>query len=309
MTPALQVALTAFEAEEPRFVSHSENEVHEVRHRGRRAALRLHRPGYQERDEIWSELWWMRALAQAGLPVPEALPTPDGALIVDLPGGQRASMVGWVEGGPITDAMADAAVFHRIGALLARLHEATDALALPARFRRHAWDAEGLIGAAPLWGRFWENPALAPDERRTILAARARLRAALDAYRADGGDFGLIHADPIRGNVLVEGERVTLIDFDDAGFGFRAYDLAVLMTQNEHLPNADALLRAAIAGYRSVRPFSRRSEALLPGLILARRLASAGWIVPRSQEGDPRRRYFAERALEAAERYLAGLRR
>lgn len=302
----LEAALAAFGARDPHFLSHSENEVYRVQHRGRPAALRLHRPGYQTRDQIWSELWWMQALAERGVPVPGALPARDGSLIAGRPGGRVASLVTWVKGAPLADDTATPAAFHRIGALLARLHNVTDQLDLPARFTRHAWDVDGLMGEAPLWGRFWESPALDPAGRQTLLAARDKARAELSAYRARGGDYGLIHADPIRGNVFVDGDQVTLIDFDDAGWGFRAYDLAVLMTQNLDRPDARALLDAAIAGYRSERALPHATEAVIPTLILARRMASTGWIMTRKQIDREWMVTYADRAVALARDYLAG---
>jgi Ser/Thr protein kinase RdoA (MazF antagonist) len=109
-----------------------------------------------------------------------------------------------------------------VGDLVARFHDATDALTLPDWFTRPRWDVAGLTGETPFWGRFWDHPALEPDERETLLAARAHVAGTL-ATR--GGDFGLIHADVLRENVLFAASGPHLIDFDDAGFGFRAFDL------------------------------------------------------------------------------------
>ena len=61
-----------------------ENEVYELSLSGRRAALRLHRRGYQSADAIRSELWWCAELARAGLPVPAAVPLPEGGLLAVL---------------------------------------------------------------------------------------------------------------------------------------------------------------------------------------------------------------------------------
>ena len=304
MSPDLQAALAAFDVRDPHFLSHSENEVYRVRHAGRPAALRLHRPGYQGTDQIWSELWWMRELDRAGVPVPGALAAPDGRLIAELPGGRVASLVSWIQGAPLDDISATVPTFRRIGALLARLHNVTDRLVLPARFTRHHWDIDGLLGDAPLWGRFWESPVLEPDERNLLLAARDKLRHDLGAYLQAGADFGLIHSDPIRGNVLVDDDQVTLIDFDDAGWGFRAYDLAVLMTQNDHLPDSAALLAAAIDGYRSLRGLSDDAQAIIPALVLTRRLASTGWIITRAEGDLERARFQADRAVVAARHWL-----
>ncbi len=304
MSDDLSAALALWRAEAPRFISHSENAVYEVRVAGRRAALRLHRPGYQDRAAIWSEAWWTNALAAAGLAVPRPQKTPAGDWIGELPGGRLSTLVDWAEGAPLEDATATEAQFFTIGATLARLHAITETLALPPGFRRPAWDEDGLIGPAPLWGRFWDNPTLAPEERALLLDARARAHEMLRACRRNGGDFGLIHADPLRGNMLIRGGQVTLIDFDDSGFGFRAYDLAVLMTQNEHLDNAGALLAAAVAGYRSVRAMDATTEALIPVLVMARRMASAGWVIARAPDS-PAMRDYAQRAVDAARRFLA----
>jgi Ser/Thr protein kinase RdoA (MazF antagonist) len=38
---------------------------------------------------------------------------------------------------------------------------------------------------------------------------------------------GIIYADLNANNALREGGRLSVIDFDDAGFGWRAFDLAV----------------------------------------------------------------------------------
>lgn len=300
-------ALAAFGGRDAALVSERENVVYSARLPGGRAALRLHRPGYQTLDAIGSELDWMAALADAGVTVPHPLAGP-----VRLTSGRVASAVTWVDGAPLGEGgkplagtpAEQAARFHAVGRALAELHSVSDGLDLGPGFTRHAWDVDGLLGEAPLWGRFWENPALSPPQRALMLEVRRLARLRLEAFAERGGDYGLIHADVLRENVLVDGEAVILIDFDDAGFGFRLYDLATMMTQNEDLPNADALRDAALAGYRAARPLSEADAAFLPLFVLLRRLASTGWIVPRRAPDHPAQRAYAERAVKAAHAFL-----
>jgi Ser/Thr protein kinase RdoA (MazF antagonist) len=296
-----------------RWIKDRENAVHEVRLRdGTRAALRLHRVGYQTVAAIRSELWWMQALAQAGLSVPLPIPTQNGDLVHVSSSGRVATVIGWVSGEPLGaygaalegGAQDKRARFHAIGALVARMHNITDTLTLPDHFQRHSWDAEGLLGDKPFWGRFWENPSLEAGERSLIGKARNKARQALADFRDRGGDFGLIHADVLRENVLFSGETVSIIDFDDCGFGFRLYDLATLASQNESEPDYAALMQAAITGYRSERPLSDADAALLPMFLMLRRFASAGWVISRAAAGDPLQRLYAERAVTAAERFV-----
>lgn len=298
----------------PRFVKLRENLVFEVHLRdGTRAALRLHRPGYQTAEAIAAEMVWTGRLAAAGVPVPEPVPTLAGALTAEA-GGRIATCVRWLEGGPIGasdepmagDAGAQARVMGELGRLVARLHEATDALRIAPDFPRPAWDAAGLCGEAPLWGRFWENPALDAGERALLLRARDHAFAALTAFRAEGADYGLIHADVLRENVLSGPKGLALIDFDDAGFGFRMYDLGTAVVQNLEEPNLSAMVAALVAGYRAVRPLPDAAVARLPLFVALRSFASAGWIVSRMAADDPRQRFYAERAVRMAGHVLAG---
>lgn len=305
-------AIAAWGARDPRLIKERENAVYEVALPTGRAALRLHRVGYQTAAAIHSELTWMGAIAAAGLSVPSPISTASGETVVTLSTGRVATMITWVKGAPMGasgeplegDLPHQEVVFHTVGREVGRLHNVTDALTLPPGFTRHAWDSEGLLGDTPFWGRFWESPALSGSERTLILKARVIARDRLLSFQADGGDFGLIHADILRENVFLDGDKATLIDFDDAGFGFRLYDLATLMSQNEGEPNYDALRDAALAGYRTVRALPEQAAQLLPMFVMLRRFASMGWIVPRAQPGEDLMQVYADRAVKAARRFL-----
>lgn len=270
---------------------------------GDRAALRLHRAGYQAPEAIRSELWWCAELARAGLPVPAALPALDGALLVALPDGRHASAIAWMAG----EALGEAAkpftrplpqvldAYHALGNLLAQVHRATDAMTLPEGFTRPRWDLDGLVGDSPLWGRFWDHPAAAPDQRSTLIRARDALRERL------AGDTGLIHADVLRENVLVNDGSVSLIDFDDSGFGFRLYDLGTALVQTVYLPEQGEIRAALMAGYGT------SDEKMVQAFTLARTLASVGWTMPRLQPDDPIHKSHLARATMVAGQVLGPL--
>ena len=267
---------------------------------GDRAALRLHRAGYQSPAAIRSELWWCAELARAGLPVPAALPALDGQLLVSLPDGRQASVIAWMEG----EALGEAAkpftrplpqvldIYHALGQLLSRVHQTTDRLVLPDGFTRPRWDLEGLVGDQPHWGRFWEHPAAATDQRITLIRARDALRERLS------GEIGLIHADVLRENVLVNGRSVSLIDFDDSGFGFRLHDLGTALVQTVYHPEQPQLRAALMAGYGTT------DEPMVQAFTLARTLASVGWTMPRLQPDDPIHKSHLARAVMVAEQVL-----
>ena len=83
---------------------------------------------------------------------------------------------------------------------------------------------------------------------------------------------------------LFLGDEVGVIDFDDCGWGHFAYDLAVTVSELEHLPRRATLRAALIAGYRSVRPLSAEQEAAVDDFIALRRLQLALWAVQHREQ-------------------------
>jgi Ser/Thr protein kinase RdoA (MazF antagonist) len=253
----------------------------------------------------------MARLGEAGVPVPRPVPTKSGALVAEV-AGRADSVVSWLEGTQIGDggtpleADADAvkARYRALGHLIAQMHDATDALTIPPDFERLRWDRPAYTGEAPLWGRFWENPALSPDDAALLRAARIEADQAIVRHEAECCDFGLIHADVLRENVLTHDGRLSLIDFDDSGFGFRAYDLATAEVQGLEDPmNATASL-ALHEGYRAARRADAPPLGDVTLFVALRTFASCGWIVTRAAPDDPRQRFYADRAVRAARRLM-----
>ncbi len=304
MTAALAAeAATHWNGTLTRLLRDRENVVYEMALPTGRAALRLHRQGYQSGAAIGSELWWCDALARAGVPVPAALPSRSGDLLVTLSTGRHASAIAWLEGEALGEAGVPFArplrqtldLHHALGVLLRQLHRVTDGLTLPEGFSRPRWDRDGLVGETPFWGRFWDHPAASPDQRAVLIRARDALRMRL----ADTLDTGLIHADVLRENVLVNSRSVSLIDFDDSGFGFRLYDLGTVLSQNLYEPAYPDIRDALMAGYGTA------DREMVEAFTLARTLASVGWTMPRLAADDPIHRSHLARAVMCAERVLA----
>ena len=148
-------------------------------------------------------------------------------------------------------------------------------------FTRHRLDRDGLLGESPWWGRFWDVPEISTAQRPVVEAIRVYLDDVLRHLGTDPRTFGLIHADLLPNNVLVHRGEAYVIDFDDAGYGWHHYDMAVSLYEI-----AEATLRAErraalLEGYRTVRDFSTADEALLPAFHVLRQLQAVGWMHPR----------------------------
>lgn len=293
----------------PRLIKNRENAVFEVQlndtqlDTGPRAALRLHRQGYQSFTAIDAELQWTARLADTGFPCPRPVPTQDGALVATMPGGRAVSMVSWIDAAPIGESGvpfagplgAQCALYEQLGALIACLHAKTAQMDLT-HLDRPSWNIEGLLGDAPLWGRFWENPALTKPEADTL--QNARQKAVEQLQNTTGLDKILIHADLIQENVLQNANGLHIIDFDDSGFGVKPYDLGAALIQHVENPALDDLTKALCAGYGC-------NTDLMPLFIMLRGMASCGWIMSRAPTADPKQRFYAERALRCAQRYMS----
>lgn len=306
---------------ELRLIKYRENAVYAVRTpAGERYALRIHRPGYHSDAELHSELEWMRALAAGGFAVPEIVPGAGGELFVPVahtavPEPRQVDLLRWIDGEPLgsltvdpaADPAAVATTFRTIGQLAARLHTLSSAWTPPRGFVRHAWDTAGLVGERPFWGRFWELDALAPSEAALVLRARDRLRLALGALPRTPDVYGLIHADFVVENLLVDGPRVRLIDFDDAGWGWHLFEIATTLYFHIGQPYYEAVRDATIAGYRSERPLPDAALALLPTFLAARAFTYLGWVHTRRETETARELtpMLIELACRVAEDYLA----
>ncbi|UWQ79878.1 phosphotransferase [Leisingera sp. S132] len=302
------LSLWGMQGAQTRLIATRENQVYRVDHAGRAYALRLHRPGYRTDAELWSELQWMNAAAEGGLHVPAPIPSASGAFL-HVADGIQVDVLTWLSGAPIGQTGADLdtadrnALFYGIGREMARLHAVSDRWTLPEGFSRWSWDREGLLGEDPLWGRFWENPSMTKEDRALFLALRSEANAELQ--RLEGNlDYGLIHADLVRENVMAEGDKLQLIDFDDSGFGFRLFDLATTLLKNMRETDYPALRDALIAGYMSVRVIDLGALDLF---ILLRSATYAGWIINRMDEpgSKVRNQRFIGTARVLARQYLA----
>ena len=290
----------------PRLIRNRENAVFEITLPTGPAALRLHRMGYQSDAAIWSELWWCAALAAEGVAVPAALPNLRGDLLVTLSNGRKASVISWVKGEalgiagePFELPLPVLLDRHRaLGRLVAEFHAATAKLTLPEAFTRPRWDIPGLVGEAPFWGRFWEHPEATPDQSATLIRARAFLRERLTDH-ATTAAIVPIHADVLRENVLVNDHSLSLIDFDDSGWGFALYDLGTVLSQNLYEPAYPEIRDALMEGYGT------SDRAMVEIFTLARTCASVGWTMPRLAPGDPVHPRHLARACMWAEKMFA----
>ena len=138
-----------------------------------------------------------------------------------------------------------------------------------------------------------------------MLKAREVIATTLASYGKPKETYSMIHGDLHMHNLIVGEHDLHVIDFDDAGFGWHQYELAVALNGHSGRKEFPAIVAALLKGYRSHRAFDAEAEALLPMFLLIRTLVLLGWIHQRPELGRekhiPR---MIENACHHIERFL-----
>jgi Ser/Thr protein kinase RdoA (MazF antagonist) len=300
-------------------IKYRENAVFRVvTENGQKSVLRIHRPNYRSNDHIRSEVAWMRSLAESDVPTPDVLPTTSGDVLTvlgsdELDQPRQCDRIAWVEGEPLgslehgvdLEERALRQTYEVVGDLAARLNEHASSWTKPASFVRPSWDIAALIGPNPTFGRFWELDVLTHEQREILLRAKETVH---DRLVGLGPPSQLIHGDLIPDNVLTDSMHLRIIDFDDCGWSWCAFELATSVFPLLVSGGFETGLAAYLSGYRRRRVFPDHELALLPELLVARALSYLGWPVGRPEIHSQRQLapLFAAVITDLAERYLAG---
>ena len=279
----------------------SENTVFKVEGLdGNTYALRIHRKGYHDLEELNSEHVWTSSLSNAGLLVPEAVVTRSGEAyktvsFLNSSEYRYVGLVKWIEGTILNDLILDleekdvSDVYESLGKVVAKFHKATIAWEKPKDFKRHSFDTDGFLGSKPFWGRFWEAQNATTREREKLSLIRNNITEILSKLPRDINSFGMIHADLHSQNVLIQGKSLSVIDFDDSGFGWYGFDLAVAIWDRLDFTatgcHFDIAYKSLIRGYLEERPNAKDIIETIPTFLLMRTLMIIRWIEDRPESG------------------------
>jgi len=258
--------------------------------------LRVHRPGrhgphVDSRQFIASELAWLTALRlDTTLNVPEPIRAINGeyTTVGYAPGIAQprvCSVLKWLNGRRYGQSPTPLHL-QRAGALMAQLHNHAATWSIPNDFQRIRWDWHALFGDTLGFGGLTadETWKLIPDVHRHVLEqASAQIRGVMEQLGTSPDVFGLIHADLHLDNLLFDEHEARPIDFDDCGFGYWIYDIAVplwLLRMEAQWPSYQA---AFLKGYAQFRTVPQDQLAYLDSFIAAREAIVALWQIAMAQ--------------------------
>lgn len=210
---------------------------------------------YEEQgvDGVRYEWRLLDHLGRGGIPVPvrPGQVSPGAVSVV----GKPVAVFELVAGEMCCQGSVSVDIMRRIGSLLGRVHTATDSFSVRKASRF------GFSGVRLRLDRVERSgdESLRPLVNR-LRATNRTLEAEAGAWSTAGADFGVIHGDLFRDNVLWrDGDVAALLDWESAADGFRLFDLAVVLLSWCFGSAFDwNLVRSLCCGYGSERVLHSR---------------------------------------------------
>lgn len=268
------------QAQEVRPLVHFENTTFYVNSNQGEFNLRISRPGQQSLSTLRSELAFLVALRAEGFRVPAPY---QGRIVTvgteEVPEERHVALFGWMHGEFLRDQLTPVEA-RLIGQTMAKLHEFSTHWNPPPGFERaslHNWalqDRKPTRIDHPIEG-------FAEEDRLTLLQLEQEARATIQALPQSPDIYGLIHSDLHVGNVLVEGDHLNVIDFDDTGYGYFYYDFGAALGFHLSEPLFEPIKEAMLSGYEEVRPLPPNTRELLNTFIKVRLSGVSRWIMDR----------------------------
>ncbi len=224
---------------------------------GNRYALRILSIG--DTQAINSELTWLAALTkEAGLPVPQPVPTLDGRLLITIttpgvPHGRVVSLMRWIDGRQLSKGLRP----HHLqawGRVMGRLHKFAADWQPPEGFKRFIWDWDGLLGGRDFHHSMEELVESIPQQfREPYKIVSQQAREVMESFGKGPDAYGMIHGDMYPENVLFKGRDVYIIDFEDCGFGYWMWDIGVALGSWTWTDEWHWMRDASLEGYTQIR--------------------------------------------------------
>ena len=246
-----------------------------------RYVLRIHAMG--DREAIASELTWLKALSrEAGLPVPAPVSTLNGQLLTTImtpgiPNGRVVTLMRWLDGRKIQAGLRPKHLT-ALGQVVAQLHNFSAVWKPPAGFSRPHWDWRAQMGGSHFKFSMEELVASMPDRfRQPFLEVSQAAKRVMERFGKSPHAYGMIHADLYAENVLFKAGEAYPIDFEDCGYGYWMWDIAVALCQWAWGEDWERMREAFFDGYSRLRSLPEEQTQQLDLFVAAQFATMVLW--------------------------------
>lgn len=248
------------------------NHIYRIEIDGQGVYLRFMHAARKSQATTAMNMDYLAHLHRRGAPVCPPAPTADGRIAIQVQAGPDpfiASAVREVPGQHVEIAHVTAHHMQAWGLAMAQLHRAAEDY------------PEAQHECFFTWQAYWQEIEtwIYPDDDLAWGEYHA-VNAELDSLPLF--DMGLTHGDLHSGNILWDGEKIWIIDFDEPVYQWFAADAArpFIELTDRPLNERRALLDAFLSGYRQARPFSPQQAQAMPWLARMKLLDQYAWSPP-----------------------------
>ncbi|NJL79808.1 MAG: phosphotransferase [Richelia sp. SL_2_1] len=210
------------------------------------------------------------------------------------------SILSWIDSPTLINRVDNLSLFNEIGKLIAHIHDELYDWQQPANFHRPMLDADALIGNKGALG--YANLGYKYFDRETVNLFELVYQRLIDfqAVITKEKNFGLIHGDLHLNNIIYHQNTLVPIDFDDSGWGYYIYDLAVILATHWGMTEYSEIKTNLFQGYRTIKEISVDMENQISLFIAARYVFIALYLAGKSQTEST----FKQTALERIPLYI-----
>ena len=244
--------------------------------------VRIHRA--KARTAVASELAWLEALAhETTVPVQVPQRSLDGEMIVvgeqiGVPEPYPVTVLSWLDGQILPQDRRSPHHFYRLGQLVAKLHHHAQHWTPAFELDRPLYDSTSVLRTDNIFGEEAVTYKQLPEDvQESLRRLYEQLQEVEQRLGKSPHQFGLIHSDLSFGNVLFTTDAVMPIDFDDCGFGYYLYDLAVILAGPWERPGFQQRCDALLQGYREICELPDEHLSLIPTLMAMRASSLGQW--------------------------------
>jgi len=228
---------------------------------GGKYILRVYRNDWRSPDDAQFELELLAFLHQHNAPVAGPVRTTAGnlAFTVQCPEGTRLAALFPFAAGRAPEGEITAAQCKLLGRAVADVHRISESFTTS--HARPILDVAELVDEPMALA----EPYLDADARAFLKALQSQLHGVLPGLDREPGVYGICTGDINARNFhITDDNQITLFDFDQCGYGYRAFELGKFASAIHHHPSRRDLLDAFIDGYQQVRPLSDAERRAIP---------------------------------------------
>lgn len=220
---------------------------------GERFILRLYRNDWRSEEQVLFELELLTHLRDRNAKVAGPVRTIGGELCfrVESPEGERVAALFYYAEGYAPENAISVDECEMLGRTVADVHRLAETFATP--YSRPVLDVPYLLDESVKK----ITPFIEGNERAYLGGLKEKLRCALPKIPKVPGMFGICMGDVNSKNVHITRDgKMTLFDFDQCGYGYRAFEIGKFASSLSSNKMKSALLNAFLHGYEEIRKLS-----------------------------------------------------